>query len=277
MKIISDILFIIRPINIVIALLSIFVVTNMISIFEIDKYFIISIVVSSYMAAGYILNDLLDIKIDSINKPHRVLVRYNISFTILVIIISGLFFIGTLFAYMLSPLSISIALYIVFPGIILYEFIFKKIALIGNIIISLLVGLVFIYTEAALLNNINTTHRIMILAFFLNLIREIIKDLEDMAGDKKYNFKTLPILLGVQPTIFILRGLSLTFLIISCIPFYSLPFIPFLPLIFFTIHLPLLYINVGLKDNISSAECAKFSKILKLIIIFGVLIILFLS
>ena len=277
MKAILDILYIIRPFNILIAILSVFFVINMLTVLDICIYISISSVIGFYMSGAYILNDFLDIKIDKINKPSRTLVKYDINDKILIIIIFTLFFIGSLIAYTLPDISIYIAVYITLPAIVLYELIFKKIPLIGNIIISLLVGLIFVYTEAATTESITLTYPIMILAFLLNLIREIIKDIEDRHGDSTYNFKTLPIAIGLPNTIFILRALSVLFFIISYFLLYDILSIYFLPLIFFTIHIPLLYINLGLKDNISSEECTKFSKMLKLMIFVGVLIILFLS
>ena len=268
---------IIRPINIAISLLSIIVVMQILMIFDLYQYILISTVISCYMSAGYILNDFLDIKIDAINKPNRVLVQKTISPYILIFTISSLFLLGSITAFFLPPLSTYIAVYIALPCIILYELFFKKIALIGNIIISILIGLVFIFTEAAVTQSIGVTYKIMILASLLNLIREIIKDMQDQVGDERYNFKTLPILIGVSHTIYILYFLSLVFVMVSCLLLYQSLSTYFLPLIFFTIHLPLLYINLGLTTNISSKECAKFSKILKLMIINGVLIILILS
>ena len=190
MKAILDILYIIRPFNILIAILSVFFVINMLTVLDICRYISISSVIGFYMSGAYILNDFLDIKIDKINKPSRTLVKYDINDKILIIIIFTLFFIGSLIAYTLPDISIYIAVYITLPAIVLYELILKKIPLIGNIIISLLVGLIFVYTEAATTESITLTYPIMILAFLLNLIREIIKDIEDRHGDSTYNFKT---------------------------------------------------------------------------------------
>ena len=87
MKQLFIMLSIIRPMNIFIALLSILITMKILMIFDLYAYIIISIVISSYMSAGYILNDFLDIQIDAINKPKRVLVQKNISSYILIPII----------------------------------------------------------------------------------------------------------------------------------------------------------------------------------------------
>ena len=277
MKYINFLILIIRPLNTLIAFFSIFVVYSLLPGFDISVFILIALVLFCYMSGGYILNDFLDIEVDKINKPHRALVQYTINHYVIIIFIITFFVIGTLIANLLSPLSRDIAIYIALPGIITYEFIFKRIALIGNIIISILVGLVFVYSEAAITGDVEITYKIMILAFILNLIREIIKDIQDEKGDRAHYFKTLPIIIGIPGTIYIIRFISSVFFIVSLL--FTSQFISpfFLPLIFFIIHLPLLYINLRLTDNISSKECARFSNILKLMIIGGVLIVLILA
>ena len=97
--------------------------------------------------------------------------------------------IGSWKALHIHPLAKNMALFFVLPSLILYEIILKKIPLIGNVVISLLVGSVFLYTEAGLTNSVDMTLKIFILAFLLNLIREIIKDIQDIDGDNANNIK----------------------------------------------------------------------------------------
>jgi len=227
------------------------------------------------MAAGNILNDYLDIETDTINKPHRILVKYEINNHVILLLIVTLFFAGTIIALMQSYITFCIATYIAMPLIILYELIFKKIPLVGNIVISFLVGLVFIFIESGIIGDIVYTWKIMFLAFGLNLIREIIKDIEDIKGDKKSYYATLPISIGVKKTIFIIRMISVLFILFSVSPIYIFAYhFIYFPLIFFLIHLPLLYIMWRLNDNITSSEYHFFSSLLKAMIFCGVLIIL---
>ena len=186
--------------------------------------------------------------------------------------------IGSWFALKLQPLAQYIALLFALPLLISYEVIFKKMPLIGNIIISFLVASVFIYTEAGLTGEVKITWKIFILAFMLNLIREIIKDIHDMKGDSIYNFKTLPILVGISKTILLLRILSSIFFIISIHPIYIYEYSwHYIPLILITIRLPLLYIMWRMRVNITIKDCNNFSKLLKLMIINGIIIILLTS
>ena len=272
---ISSIIKLIRPLNILLGLLTSFVVSYIIDSTHLYRFFDLSIVLVCYMIAGNILNDLMDIEIDKINKPHRFFVQYQINKMIIAIVVIILLLIGSWFALKLEPLAQYVALLFALPLLISNEVIFKKMPLIGNIIISLLVASVFIYTEAGLTGEVKITWKIFILAFMLNLIREIIKDIHDMKGDSTYNFKTLPILVGISKTILLLRILSSIFFIISIHPIYIYEYSwHYIPLILITIHLPLLYIMWRLRVNITSKECDNFSKLLKLMIINGIIIIL---
>ena len=76
------------------------------------------------------------------------------------------------------------------PLIILYTPIFKKIPFIGNLVIAFILGMVFIVTTTYLNENIFIILPPSILAFLLMLIREIIKDIADLSGDKKFNINT---------------------------------------------------------------------------------------
>ena len=275
MNFVFEIIKLIRPFNITIAIFSSLIVFQLYPHSSIKTLFQLILVLIFYMAAGNILNDYLDVKTDKINKPHRILVKYEINNYVILLLIAMLFIAGTTLAMMQSYITFCIATYIAMPFIILYELIFKKIPLIGNIVISFLVGLVFIFIESGIIGDIVYTWKIMFLAFGLNLIREIIKDIEDIKGDKKSDYATLPISIGVKKTIFIIRMISATFIFFSVSPIYIFAYnFIYFPLIFFLIHLPLLYIMWRLNDNITSSEYHFFSSLLKAMIFCGVLIIL---
>ena len=107
------------------------------------------------------------------------------------------------------------------------------------------------------------------------MIREIIKDLEDINGDHQNNIQTFPIVYGQNQTILLIRALSLIFILISISPSYIFNYsMYYIPLIFFSIHIPLLYIIWGLRVNITTAKLHFFSNILKVMIANGIIIIL---
>lgn len=152
-------------------------------------------------AAGYIVNDIYDIITDAINKPERCTVNNTISKKnawILYFILSlssigiSIFF---SFYYFLVILAVNILLY-------LYAFKIKGTPIIGNLLVALLSAsvitccllLIKIETWAGYFNFMGYT----IFAFFISLIREIVKDMQDIEGDIAAGYKTYPILNGVK-------------------------------------------------------------------------------
>ena len=275
MKLIYQIILLSRPLNIFISICSVFIMSTLLIDINWINAGLASLVLFCYMSGANILNDYIDIEADRVNKPHRVLVRNTINSHIIVLIIIFMFSLGSFIASYLPLFAMKIAWFFALPCILLYEFIFKRIPLIGNIVVSLLVGVVFVFASYSLESHGHDAYKIMILAFFLNLIREIIKDIQDMDGDRKSQLLTLPIYVGLQKTIIIVRSIYLVFFIISLLPMYTQSYgWQYIPLLVFLIHVPLLYITARLNDGITQNECEKFSKILKTTIINGIIIIL---
>ncbi|MBA4257612.1 MAG: ubiquinone biosynthesis protein UbiA [Chitinophaga sp.] len=168
-------------------------------------------------AAGYIINDYFDQNIDQINKPDKMVVNTIINrrwviFWHMVLSLAGLFF--TMLAL---PIQLYWHLVLGNLGAILllwvYSTNFKKQLLIGNIIISLLTAwviLILFFAKFPLLLNelLLVDHdkvrffRLSILyasfAFIISLVREVIKDMEDIEGDQKYGCTTMPIVWGIR-------------------------------------------------------------------------------
>jgi geranylgeranylglycerol-phosphate geranylgeranyltransferase len=81
--------------------------------------------------------------------------------------------------------------------LLVYSAYLKKIMLIGNITIATLTGLAFIYGGFAV-ENPEAAIIPAVFAFLLNLIREIVKDVQDEEGDKKQNIITYPVKYGID-------------------------------------------------------------------------------
>ncbi len=169
-------------------------------------------------AAGYIINDYYDIKIDLINNPKRVVIGK--SFTRRVALFAH-FSINILAVVISLFLGWKIFITVFLSGFLMwyYSNSLKRLALWGNITISLLTG-VSIYYLTFLSNN-NSTMVILyaVFAFMISLIREIIKDLEDMKGDALFGCKTLPIKWGVRNTKYFIFGISTLFIVILSVLF----------------------------------------------------------
>ncbi|HIA30760.1 MAG TPA: hypothetical protein EYN82_03995, partial [Candidatus Marinimicrobia bacterium] len=134
-------------------------------------------------------------KIDQVNRPNRPLtaglVKRNTALIFSVLLFVG----GSVTALFLSKLAAMIAILIVLPLIISYNLKLKQLPLVGNIVIALILGLTFVFS-GAVFGNIKPMIIPCFLAFGLTFIRELVKDIEDMEGDRLAGLTTFPIIAG---------------------------------------------------------------------------------
>ncbi|WP_422360684.1 geranylgeranylglycerol-phosphate geranylgeranyltransferase [Reichenbachiella sp.] len=176
------------------------------------KFFVLVLSTVIIAAAGYYINDYYDIKIDLINKPERVIVGNTIKRRPVMIAHTTLNALGILLGAIVSLWIGVINLTCAFL-LWWYSNQLKRLPFIGNFVVALLTGstllvLLVYYRSLDLLTMVYA-----LFAFGITLIREIIKDIEDMEGDANYDGLTLPVVLGLRKTKIIL------FVII--IPFFS--------------------------------------------------------
>ena len=225
------------------------------------------------MSIGNISNDIIDCKIDIINHPNRVLpdklISKNRAYIYLFI---------NLFLLLLNSFFIPIpAMLFLFSAnllLLLYNIYFKHLPLIGNVIISMLLSSVFIFTEFVIVNTINQLFIPSLFAFIISLIRELIKDLEDVYGDKSNGSYTLPILIGVKNTIIFLFFIIMTlnFLGVYFYFIYNLS-IEYLLSIIILVEIPLVLSLFLLIKNPIKNTFTMVSKIIKCIIVGGILVL----
>jgi 4-hydroxybenzoate polyprenyltransferase len=183
-------------------------------------------------AGGYVINDYFDVEVDKVNKPGKTIVGKALThqsayFYYWVLTIAGVligFYLSFRVKYfMLGFIFVSIAMMLWF-----YSAQYKKTAFWGNFVISLLsamvVLIVWLFEFFALrANPINYTEAMKqlelisivvaayaIFAFLVSMIREILKDIEDLEGDKAAGYKTLPAAIGI-------KGAKRFAIIITCI------------------------------------------------------------
>lgn len=180
---------------------------------------LVLLVVASVLiaGAGYVINDYFDLNIDRINKPERLVVEKLIKRRWAILWHFCLSAAGLLISVYLSwktrnPL-VGIFNFLSIVLLWFYSTNFKRQVLIGNVIISLLtawVVLVIYVCEAkfnlsrqaeAQLNFLTSIYKMAVVyggfAFIISLVREVVKDIEDMEGDMRYQCKTLPIVWGM--------------------------------------------------------------------------------
>jgi 4-hydroxybenzoate polyprenyltransferase len=160
-------------------------------------------------AAGYVINDYYDIKIDYINKPQRVVIGRLITRRLAIALHTGLNVLALVLAMFVSK---NLAIVVLVSSFALWAYAnqLKRTLLIGNVLIAALTGLstLIMYFAVPTGYFTSTLKQLLLLyslfAFILSFIREVIKDMEDMDGDARYLCKTLPIVVGIRNTKIIL-------------------------------------------------------------------------
>jgi 4-hydroxybenzoate polyprenyltransferase len=185
-------------------------------------------------AAGYIINDYFDLDIDQVNKPGNIIVQKIIKRRWAIFWHMGLSLAGVLTTVIISwkmgnwvigPVNLFTVLLLLF-----YSTTFKKKFLIGNIIISLLTAWVVfvlyiseldftVFTQQLLYQQAMTRiFKLAVLyggfAFVISLVREVVKDMEDLQGDEKYGCRTMPVVWGI-PASKVFAGVWLMVLILA--------------------------------------------------------------
>ena len=204
---------IIRPLNLSIILFSFFYIAFF---FDMKTGEIFYLLLSEYIfiaASGYVLNDILDLKTDMINRPDRVLPSGKMSLKVANRYFLLLFFLS-LFLNTFFPLKLFFFNLSVIFILLLYDLYLKKKGVWGNIAVAYLTITPFL-AFSILTSNFEGVLPIIFFAFFLMLIREIVKDVEDMKGDAIIGSKSLPILLGRKKTILFLFILTMLYFFIT--------------------------------------------------------------
>jgi len=174
-------------------------------------------------AAGYIINDYFDLKTDRINKPEKIVIGKYIKRRVAMVLHAALNFIGVLLGFYLA-FKVNVwwlGFFHFFSALMLwfYSLFLKRKFLSGNLTIAFLAGMtpflvgwyeiphafISFLQEKSITNALQKPMVYWVLvfsffSFFATLIREIIKDLADLNGDKAINCKTVPIVIGIQKT-----------------------------------------------------------------------------
>lgn len=246
-------------------------------------------------SAGYIINDYFDLNIDRINKPEKNVVDSVINRRWVILwhlILSGAGILATAIAVSFQKWYLILANIACVVLLWLYSTSFKRQLLIGNIVIAVLTAwtvLILFFAKvpfgAAFDSPDDETvkfFRVAFLyggfAFIITIIREAIKDVEDMPGDRRYGCKTLPIVAGVTATkIYTAVWMVVLIAALVVLQLYILQFQWWWAIIYTTLFviLPLLYLFVQHYKAKSSNEFAWLSRLTKWITLAGILSMIF--
>lgn len=144
--------------------------------------------------AGNVHNDICDIEVDKINQPQRPLPSQTLSVLGAWFLTLNLTGYSLLFAWLIGPLHFWSCSFMVI-WLYLYNRYLKGWPLLGNLSISFLCALAILYPTLGVAELPEPLLGALFFAFLFTLIREMLKDLEDMEGDRKLGLKTLAIVL----------------------------------------------------------------------------------
>jgi len=169
--------------------------------------------------AGMAINDYFDRDIDRINNPERPIPRGAVSPRTVLIFSLVLFAIAGTLALMLPMLATVIAI-LNLVALVTYTEFFKGLPGVGNLLVSYLGGSTFLFGAAAVGNLSPAVGVLFLLAALSTFAREVIKDVEDLAGDREEGLNTLPISIGRQPALLIAMAVLLVGMLASPIPYF---------------------------------------------------------
>lgn len=261
-----------RPSNIVIlffgTLLGAFVAVGTAAFFQTETY-LAGVATMLIGGAGNVINDYFDVEIDRINKPKRPLARGALSrpqaFQYWLI----LNLIAFVISFFLTPLNVFMAL-LTIPLLYIYSRYFKQRLFIGNLVISMLVSLGFLY-GAASTGSVQNVFYPTIFSFLLNLGREMLKDLEDVEGDKALGVITVPIRFGATTTLMLTSVIFAIMIGTTIVPYWTGEYglVYFLVVVFGT-NFPLLYVMIKAWRNPTKENLYRQNTLLKVAMSFGI-------
>ena len=175
-------------------------------------------------AAGNVFNDLVDVETDRVNRPNRVLVRGGLSRKYARNLTIGLNVVAFLMALAVSFWVSAVAL-VTIGLLFAYNLYLKRIPLLGNSVVALLAGLTFLTgglaAEPALTFRLPGPLIAAVFAFLFHLVREIVKDVQDLEGDRQAGLNSLPLVWGVSKSLHLSLGLFVVLVLFTYWPVFQ--------------------------------------------------------
>ncbi len=170
-------------------------------------------------AGGNVINDYYDLEIDKINRPDRILPSGQIT-------LRGAFILYIFLVLLSLDLAfwagVEALIFVLFSTVIIfiYSYKLKRVPLAGNFTVSFMTGMAFIY-GGLLADNIGGGIIPAIFALLINFVREVVKDIEDIEGDRKIGIVTFPIIAGSKKALNLATGVLFLLMLFTFYPYIS--------------------------------------------------------
>ncbi|WP_440953132.1 geranylgeranylglycerol-phosphate geranylgeranyltransferase [Methanococcoides sp. FTZ1] len=229
---------------------------------------LVFLIVFFVTGAGNGLNDYFDIDIDTVNKPSRPIPSGRVSLSSALYFSLMLFGAGVVLAFLVNVLCGIIAL-LNSIVLILYAKSLKRTPFFGNASVGYLTGSTFLFGGAVFgMEGLQAVIVLFLLATLATIAREIVKDIEDVEGDKKEGARTLPILIGSKKASYLAAAFGFIAMLASPVPYLqsilneSYLFVVAIADIFFLIAV---YQILGKNDAARSSKLFKFAMLFALV------------
>ncbi|MGB2868847.1 MAG: geranylgeranylglycerol-phosphate geranylgeranyltransferase [Bacteroidota bacterium] len=222
-------------------------------------------------AGANAVNDSFDVEIDRINRPDRPLPRGALSreearaFWL----ITSLIAVGLNLFVNVKALGI-----VVFAVAVLYYYsaALKRTVFAGNLVVGLLTGMAFIYGAVAV-GRFERSLMPATFAFLVNVGRELIKDVEDLEGDRKESAATLPVKYGVKPALVLTTVILVSLIAVTILAYILHLYNQWYLYLVFVIDAALVYVVGSMWRDWKPRNLSRLSLVLKLSMVVGLVAI----
>jgi geranylgeranylglycerol-phosphate geranylgeranyltransferase len=269
---------IVRPINVVLSFIAVYLVMLVSNGLEVPGMqmaaFYAALSASLGCAGSNVINDYFDVEIDKINRPDRAIAKGLISKR-QALIYWSIINIGALaMSAMISFPCFLIALFSVF-ALVFYSSHLKGTPLFGNLTVSFFMALAFIYGGLAI-GRWKAAVVPALFAFLFHLGREILKDIEDIEGDRSQSAKTFPIVYGIRTSLYV-ASVAFVLLIAVTLLAYTMGIYDsvYLWIMVTAMYPALIYTLYSMWRDVGKANLRKLNTLLKIEMFVGLFAIYF--
>lgn len=255
---------IIRPLNVLLTFISVWLAAFISPYFSVTPLVGLAALSAAFILAGAnVINDIYDFEIDRVNRPARPLASGALSIKQAWRWFVFLYAAGLLAAIAAGVWFFSIAA--VIAGLLIwYSTHLKRTVLFGNILVSIAAGLTFIFGALAV-HDWQAGVIPAVFAFFFHLGREIIKDMQDMEGDLQNNAVTFPGKFGFKVAAFLINILFGLLLLLTLLPYiFSIYSEAYLWIVIPGVDAVLLFVMISLWSNSNTSVLGRLSSLLKI-------------